>query len=59
MIFKIRRAMDNWKEKEDFKSIEITTLEQLKELSDSNNQEKLILDFKEQEIIIYDDYVEI
>lgn len=57
MIFKITRASDCYDEDGDIK-LDIKTLEELKQLSDKHDQERLVVDFKRQQIIIYDDYIE-
>jgi hypothetical protein len=39
-------------------TVEISTLEDLKELYDKYGQEDLVVDFKDKEITIYDGYLE-
>ena len=57
MIFDITRAGDYYDKDGDIK-LDIKTFEELKELSDKHDQERLIIDFSRQKIVIYDDYVE-
>ena len=52
---KLRKASDWWNFKE---TIEVNTLEDLRKLSEKYNCSEFIVKFEDNEIMIYDDYME-